>query len=241
MPPIRMPLSFVRIPQALIVLLLPLMLVMGSVRLLVTDEYLAFDYGKADFSADPFGFDRAQRLALASANFHYVREGQSIATLADQRLGGAPLYNDRELKHMQDVQNVYQAVWLVWRIAAGIVLLAALALVWRTEGQPALAAAIKWGGLLTAVLVAVVGLLAVIAWRFWFVAFHQIFFTPGTWMFAYSDTLIRLFPEKFWFDAALTISGLSLFGGLLLALIGWRWQPQPYVTPVSDRSIISQP
>jgi integral membrane protein (TIGR01906 family) len=127
---------------------------------------------------------------------------------------------------MQDVQNVYQSVWLVWRIAAGIVLLAALALAWRTETRPALAAAIKWGGSLTAGLVAVVGLLAIIAWRFWFVAFHQIFFTPGTWMFNYSDTLIRLFPEKFWFDAALTISGLSLLGGLLLALIGWRWQPK---------------
>jgi hypothetical protein len=35
--------------------------------------------------------------------------------------------------------------------------------------------------------------------------------------------LIRLFPEKFWFDAALTISGLSLAGGLLFALIGWRF------------------
>ena len=122
-----------------------------------------------------------------------------------------------------------------------VILLSGFALAWRAETRPALAAAIKWGGSLTAGLVAVVGLLAIIAWRFWFVAFHQIFFAPGTWMFEYSDTLIRLFPEKFWFDAALTISGLSLFGGLLLALIGWRRQPQPYVTPVSDRSIISQP
>jgi hypothetical protein len=31
-----------------------------------------------------------------------------------------------------------------------------------------------------------------------------------------------LFPEKFWFDAALTISSLSLAGGLLLVLAGWR-------------------
>ena len=236
-----MPTSIVRFLKLLLFLLLPLLVVIGPVRLLVTNEYLAFEYGKADFPRDPFGFDQAQRLAYASANFRYVREGQSIATLVEQRLGDAPLYNDRELKHMQDVQNVYQAVWLVWRIAAGIILLAALALAWRAETRPTLAAAIKWGGSLTAGLVAVVGLLAIIAWRFWFVAFHQIFFTPGTWMFNYSDTLIRLFPEKFWFDAALTISGLSLFGGLLLALVGWRWQPQPYVTPVSDRSIISQP
>jgi uncharacterized membrane protein len=56
--------------------------------------------------------------------------------------------------------------------------------------------------------------------RVWFVAFHQIFFTSGSWTFNTSDTLIRHFPEHFWYDAALTISGLSLAGGLAIALIG---------------------
>ncbi len=37
-------------------------------------------------------------------------------------------------------------------------------------------------------------------------------------------TLIRLFPEKFWFDTALTISALSFTAGLLLTVAGWRWQ-----------------
>jgi len=46
-------------------------------------------------------------------------------------------------------------------------------------------------------------------------------------LFSYSDTLIRLFPVEFWFDATLTISVLSLAGGLLLALIGWRWRQIP--------------
>ncbi len=221
-----MPTSTVRFLKLLLILLLPLLLVIGSVRLLVTDQYLAFEYRKADFSADPFGFDQAQRLGYASANFRYVRNAQPLYALAGQRLGNAPLYNDRELKHMQDVQKVYQATWWVWQIALNVILLAGFALAWRAETRLALAAAIKWGGLLTAGLVIVVGLLAVVAWRFWFVAFHQIFFAPGTWMFEYSDTLIRLFPEKFWFDAALTLSGLSLLGGLLLVLIGWRWQPK---------------
>jgi integral membrane protein (TIGR01906 family) len=73
-------------------------------------------------------------------------------------------------------------------------------------------------------LISAVGALAIAAWRVWFVAFHQVFFAPGTWTFNTSDTLIRLFPEKFWFDAVLTISGLSLAGGLLLALVGWRFK-----------------
>ncbi len=115
-------------------------------------------------------------------------------------------------------------MWWAWQIVLSIILLAGLALAWRSETRPALIIAITWGGLVTAILVALLGVLAVAAWRVWFVTFHQIFFVPGTWMFSYSDTLIRLFPEKFWFDAALTISGLSLLAGVLLALLGWRWQ-----------------
>jgi len=51
-----------------------------------------------------------------------------------------------------------------------------------------------------------------------FVAFHEVFFDPGTWVFRYSDTLIRLFPERFWRDAFLAIAALSLVGGLAVAL-----------------------
>lgn len=201
-------------------LFVPVALVLSSVRLLVTDRYLAFEYSKADFPLDPFGFDQAQRVAYASANFRYVREGQPIEALVAQRLGDRPLYDERELKHMQDVQIIYESMGWVWQIALMVIALAVFTLAWRPETRPALAAALKWGGSLTIALIGGLGLLAVVAWQFWFVAFHQIFFAPGTWTFNEWDTLIRLFPNKFWFDAALTISGLSLIGGLLGALIG---------------------
>lgn len=222
--PISLPTPLIRVLTILIVLLLPIVIIISSVRLLVTDQYLAFEYSKTDFPADIFGFTSERRFGYASDNFRYVRDDQPLAVLADQQKSGVPVYNERELKHMQDVQNVYQSVWRAWRIALSIIFLAGLALAWRSETRRALAIAITWGGLLTAILVALVGVLAVAAWRVWFVAFHQIFFVPGTWMFSYADTLIRLFPEKFWFDAALTISGLSLLAGVLLALLGWGWR-----------------
>ncbi|MBI3176657.1 MAG: TIGR01906 family membrane protein [Chloroflexi bacterium] len=216
-----MPPLLIRLLKLLISFLLPLVLVVSSVRLLVTDQYLSSEYGKTDFPPDPFGFDQAQRLTYASANFEYVRGSQPIDALANQQSNGLPLYNARELSHMRDVQNVYQSVWRLWQIALALVLVAGVALSWRRETRAALAAAIQWGGVISAALVAVVGLPAVVAWRLWFVAFHKIFFAAGTWTFNYSDTLIRLFPENFWFDAAMTISGLTLIGGLLTALIGW--------------------
>src|SRR4030067_2017785 len=85
-----------RFLQILITLLVPVLLVLGSVRLLITDQYLAFEYGKASFPADPFGFDRSQRLAYASVNFRYVRENQPIDALPRLRLGDQLIYNARE-------------------------------------------------------------------------------------------------------------------------------------------------
>jgi integral membrane protein (TIGR01906 family) len=235
-----MPTQVARLLKIVVGLLLPILLVIGAVRLLVTDQYLTFEYGKADFPPDPYGFDQAQRLTYASANFEYVRESQPIDALANQQLDGSPLYNARELKHMRDVQNVYQSVWRLWQIALALILLVAVALSWRRETRAALVAAIQWGGIISATLVAVVGLLAVIAWRLWFVAFHQIFFAAGTWMFNYSDTLIRLFPENFWFDAAMTISGLTLIGGLLFAWVGWRLRVKTQAAPLSATLSASQ-
>jgi integral membrane protein (TIGR01906 family) len=214
------PLRLQRVFQAALVCLIPIVLVLGAVRVLVMDQYLAFEYAKASFPLDPFGFSPAQRLAYASANFRFVRQAQPLSALAEQQLDGHPAYNTRELEHMQDVQRVYQASASTWPLALILALLLSFSLGWRAETRPALATATKLGGLISAGLVGAIGLLALIAWQVWFVAFHQVFFAAGTWSFDYSDTLIRLFPERFWLDAALTITGLSFAGGLVVAALG---------------------
>jgi integral membrane protein (TIGR01906 family) len=52
-------------------------------------------------------------------------------------------------------------------------------------------------------------------WGF-FTAFHQLFFEGDTWLFLYSDTLIRLFPLRFWQDAFLLAAVIALGGGVAL-------------------------
>lgn len=221
----------------LIGLLVPFALVLGIVQLLATDQYLDFEYGKAGFPADLYGFDQPQRLVFAFTTLRWVREAQPIEALAGRRLDDQPLYNPRELKHMQDVQSVFLVIRRIWHLALGLLVLLGVLSLWIEKTLFELAQGFKIGGLLVAGLVAVIGLLAVVTWQFWFVAFHQIFFTPGSWTFSTSDTLIRLFPERFWYDAALSISSLSLISGLGIALIGWyvqlklRHVPKPRSTP----------
>ena len=121
---------------------------------------------------------------------------------------------------MQDVQNVYRSAWQVWQIALVLTVLSGVALAWRKESRPVFHFALRTGGVLAVSIVVVIGLTAIVAWQTWFVTFHQVFFVAGSWTFDFSDTLIRLFPEKFWYDAALTISSLSSVAGFLVYLVG---------------------
>ena len=194
-----------------LVLLIPILVVFGSVRLLATDAYLAFEYGKTSFPPDVYGFTPQQRFELASTNIHYVRAHLPDNILAVQALDGTPIYNSREVSHMADVQSVFQAILRVWQVAFVLLLLLGFFL-WQKGEHRVFAAAIQSGGFLTSGMILTIAVLAIFAWQFWFNVFHLFFFQPGSWLFSYSDTLIRLFPVEFWFDATLTISILSLIG-----------------------------
>lgn len=209
--------------QLLIILFIPVLIILTAARFLATDRYLVFEYGKASFPHDSFGFTDRQRFILASTNIHYVRAHLPGDELSKQTLKGMPVYNPREVSHMADVQAVFQSILRVWWAAFSMILLSGFVL-WRNGKRTVFASAIQSGGLLTSGIILIIALLAVFAWPFWFSTFHLFFFKPGSWLFSYSDTLIRLFPVEFWFDATLTISAVSLLGGLLLTLIGWRWR-----------------
>jgi integral membrane protein (TIGR01906 family) len=203
--------------------LCPIILVFGAVSALTTDAFLAFEYGKSSFPSDGYGFTPQQRFILASTNVHYVRAHLPDNELSKQTLNGIPVFNEREVSHMADVQTVFQYVLRSWQLA--FTLFAIIGFVfWMNGNWKDFASGVRMGGLITSALILTMGLLAVFAWETWFSLFHRFLFVPGSWLFSYSDTLIRLFPARFWFDATLTLSALSFVGGLLVAFAGWRWQ-----------------
>ena len=212
-----------KILKLLVILLTPVLIVSTTVRLLTTDQYLAFEYGRASFPPDPYGFTERQRFILASTNIHYVRAHLPNNELSNQTLNGNPVYNTREVAHMADVRTAFQVVFKIWQAAFVLILLMGFIL-WRKGEREIFGSAIQKGGILTAGIILSIALAAVFAWQPWFNALHLLFFKPGSWLFSYSDTLIRLFPVQFWFDATLTVSAFSLIGGLLMTFIGWQWR-----------------
>jgi uncharacterized membrane protein len=78
-----------------------------------------------------------------------------------------------------------------------------------------------WGGVFTVVVLLTIALFILLAWDIFFVQFHELLFPPGTWTFAFTDGLIRLFPEQFWFDVGVIMSGGALLLGVLTAVSGY--------------------
>jgi integral membrane protein (TIGR01906 family) len=208
----------------LIIISTPIWLVLTGVQLLLTDAYLHFEYHKPDFPADPYGFTLEERLTYAPLAVEYLRNSSGIEFLADLTFpDGSLQYNSRELQHMADVKQVVRAA-VIFHYALSIVLLAVvLWLYFNLTTRNMLHNALATGSMLTLLIIAVLVGLSLLSWDVFFTAFHQVFFEAGTWQFAYSDTLIRLFPERFWFDAALTIGIFTTAGALLLRVVTWLW------------------
>ena len=213
-----------RLIQLLVVLSIPVFLLAADLRIVTGHWFVRWEYGKADFPPDPFGLSAAERTRLAEVCVDYLATNANLSLLGDLRLPeGEPAFNARELKHMADVQVVYTGL-TVAGIVAALVLVGGTALL-RASSRARRRApiALLRGGLLTLGLLGAVGAYMALSWREFFTTFHRIFFEGESWVFPYSDTLIRLFPMRFWIDVALVVVVLLVFGALVVGAVGWLW------------------
>lgn len=213
------------LPSGLISLLVPLALIGLALRLLLTPLFIQLEYRMPYFPPDEYGFTTQDRLRWGPYGLNYLVHREDISYLQDLTFeDGRPLFSRRELSHMQDVQRVTQGGLQAWDLV--LVLLLGLGLwAWRGNWLPLYRRGMWRGGWLTIGLAAAVGLTVLLGmtvssdifWQF-FTAFHGLFFQGDSWLFAYSDTLIRLYPIRFWQDAFLAVAVIVLGGGLGLAL-----------------------
>lgn len=205
-------------------LLLPIAIVMTAVRLLLAPWFLTFEYNTPNFPADRYGFSYEDRLHWANLSLEYLVNDAGVEFVGGLRFSdGSAVFNERELSHFIDVKKILTAALAVWRGAlVGLVLLALWS--WRTGRLSAYRLGLARGGWLTTIAIAGIVLFVLLSFNILFVAFHNVFFDPGTWTFDWSDTFIRLFPERFWRDIFLYIGGFSLAAGAAIGYYGGRNQ-----------------
>jgi integral membrane protein (TIGR01906 family) len=125
--------------------------------------------------------------------------------------GGNPLLlNDAERTHMRDVRDVFTGFWIL--VLAGVVVLAvAFRRARSTEARSAAWRSIALGARALAVVLAVLGAFAVLAFDVAFELFHRLFFNAGSYTFdPATSVLVRLFPDQFWSDITLAVGVVAI-------------------------------
>jgi integral membrane protein (TIGR01906 family) len=227
--------SIITFIQIFVALSLPLVLLIGNVQLLMHRRFVNFEYGRAGFPADTvipvdgYALSKAERMALADAALRSIAGSEGMRALEEARLRetGAPAFNPREIRHMRDVRWLFGRVRVVFWLALVVLLGGGAVLVgWgdragqgrRLVTQPLLVAVVG-----TLSLAGALGVYILVSFNSFFTRFHHLFFQGDTWLFRPDDTLIRLFPTDFWFDAAAIIAGLTIAELALVGLGAWRW------------------
>jgi integral membrane protein (TIGR01906 family) len=219
--------SLVGVLRWLIALAMPVFIVLLCLRIVWNPWFVRWEYGKPDFPLDTYGFTNEQRIGYVLQWMDYYNSSISPAAGAEAfaalRLPGTdqPLYSSYEVGHMVDVRLLTDKLWRLLPVAGVIVVGGLLLLLIPRGTRPDGYAALFVGGLISTMLLLAAILFVLLSWRTFFITLHDVFFPPGTWTFDWSSTLIRIFPDRFWFDAGVLLVGGALVISVLVTWVGY--------------------
>jgi len=204
------------------VLLLPLLIIGTSLRGLVTDRDFMLRGFEDNNVATTTGLDDAQLGRIADAFVAYFQAPRGQIQMQVTAFGQPrPLFNDREVAHMEDVQALIQFFLRMQLIAAAVVVVRlAFAIIVDRSAVP-LGRDMLWSTGLMVALVILVGVLSLLDFDALWTRFHQIAFRNDLWQLdPNSDYLIMLFPEPFWFATTIRMATSVALQTALVALLG---------------------
>ncbi len=204
--------------SGVIVILMPFCIILTSLYVFMTPAFVQFEYSQPGFPPSE-RFTPEARYYNATQTVRYVVGQMSLTDL--ENLG---VYNDREIKHLVDVQNVARAAFTVHALS-GLLIALGLIVLARSPLTRLWAARSLWSGaILTLLVIAAIGIFSLVAFDQFFVTFHHLFFEGNSWLFLYTDSLIQFYPEPFWEAASYGIALFVAAFSIVVGAIGWWWQ-----------------
>jgi integral membrane protein (TIGR01906 family) len=140
----------------------------------------------------------------------------------DVAIDGVPALGEAERSHMRDVRSVFAGLWIA--VIAGVAFLLVAA---RRSAGDATKRAAAWraaaaGARALAILVAIAGVFAVVAFDAAFELFHRLLFSGNYTFDPATDRLVQLFPEQFWSEIAIAVGVVIVVAALVVARIAGR-------------------
>ncbi len=199
---------------------IPLFLITTNIRL-ATNEIRLYQYGFEKYEVSAVtGIDGNELTQAAKGLIEYFNSSQEpiqISVLIG--VEEAELFNEREVEHLADVKGLIRLdYYLQEGVTLYILLFALVGSIWGGRRfLHRLSRGLLWGGILTVVLLILLGIGALVGFDQLFLWFHHIFFSTDTWQLnPATDRLIMMFPEGFFYDATLFIAGTTAIEALLI-------------------------
>lgn len=208
-----------------IAVVVPPILIANALRALSTDTFVRYELGRDGFPTDRYGLTDEQREALALLGLRSIEPGSDGIELLERATlpDGSVAFDARELSHMRDVRTLFVALLRGTLVAMLVIALLALALA-RAPLRSVVPGGLLAGALATLGVAALAVPVILLGFDGFFTRFHEVFFEGDSWRFSSTDTLIRVYPERFWEDVAQLAAALTVLQALVLAPLAWWWR-----------------
>jgi integral membrane protein (TIGR01906 family) len=208
----------------LIAVVVPPTLIANAMRVLATDTFVRHELGRDGFPPDRYGLTDEQREALALLGLRSIEAGSEGIPLLERATlpDGSPAFDERELSHMADVRAIFVPIQRGGLVVVLGVAVLAVALA-RTRLRTAVPRGLLAGALATLVVAVLLVPVILLGFDGFFTRFHEMFFEGDSWRFSSTDTLIRIYPERFWEDVSRLAATITVVQAIALAPLAWWW------------------
>ncbi len=205
--------------KALFVICLPALLISGSLAWGFNSSWiLEFGFNKYDI-AGATGLSNAELEAVANDWVRYINSSDIFWSITvDQGGRTVELFTPEEQIHFHDVKDLIRFDYYVGIGALLVILGYALIaiLILKKKAFRELALNLVWGSGLTLAVLIILGVASLINFDGLFIALHHLIFTNSYW--SAEGYMLLLFPDGFWFDAAMICTAFTAGMALILGL-----------------------
>jgi len=199
----------------ILILTTPFWIVGLSARAVFSSWFIHYEYSKKDFPKDRYGMNKEIRKKFALLGLKAVTSKEGLKEFEKARFpSGIRAFKKKEVKHMKDVNRVlsvfFPISYLLFAFWIGCVFFL------KKERQKL----ILYSGLFSLILLLFVGAVSLLSYEKAFEVFHNVVFDKVSWRFKHTDTLLRIYPMKFWFDGTVVVFVISVIISALIFLAG---------------------
>ena len=183
-----------------------ILLITGNVLILINEWYLRWEYSRLEPNQR---LEPEERLKLSKRILRFIKGQVELREIEGE-------LNQREIRHLRDVRDLVHKIKILNYLA---LLTLSMILIFNKKRMNFVMSIISISSGIFLLFLSISLFLISLKFDYFFIKFHELVFPGGFWWFGEEDTLIQLYPEKFWKDFTLIIISSLLVENIFIFTI----------------------